>query len=413
MNDQVGRQSPTPTSGGEGSDLRSIANRIEGLLDEDGHFNPDNKPSRAHPDYDESTDERAKPQQQQRDNRGRFQKAAPAPDDGGDTEQADLTAEDDQPAASDDQEAETEQLEAGDTEEDQRESAETEAEEGEQDTGEPIQTLTELADALEIPIDELKGQINHTFRAAGEEVTVNLAELEAGYQKDADYRRQTGELAEQRRQIETDHIARMQGFEQQHAYTAHMMNVMEEMLIQDLNSDKLQALRASDPAEWTARREEIGQRVNAVQQARQSAAQQYDQFRFEQLKQLKERENASLRQKMPDFGTQHVQLATQTMASLGYGNDEIKDIFDHRLVIGALELATLREEVKQLRAEKTQAKDAVKRVKKTVPKFQKPGRQRLKGRKQVTRDNVARLRERARKSGSVQDAAKVIESMME
>jgi len=60
----------------QGSDIRSAANRIEGLLDDDGQFNPNpERISRAHPDYDETTDSRS--QQPQRDEKGRFRRSAP------------------------------------------------------------------------------------------------------------------------------------------------------------------------------------------------------------------------------------------------------------------------------------------------------------------------------------------------
>ena len=400
---EVNRQSPTPTTGEEGSDLRSVANRIEGLLDADGHFNPNPEQlSRGHPDYVEAEDPRA----QNRDERGRFKKTQQKEETGDEvTGEDDLQAEEDQDVG-DVQDTDTE----GDTEDEQAASAD-EAEQEEAETG-TINTLAELAEALEMPIEDLQANLTHRFRAAGEEVEVNLGELVAGYQKDADYRRQTSELAETRRKVEMDYSAKMQEFEQQNVYTAHMMNIMEKMLGDELNSEKLTVLRNSDPAEWAAQREEIGRRIGAIQQARQSAAQQYEKFRFDSLSALRERENTALLQRLPDFGADHKQLARSTLDSLGFAEQEISDIFDHRLIVGALELAALRAEVKQLREEKSKAKDAVKRVKKEVPKLQRPGKQRLKGRGQINRDNVSRLRKRAAKSGTVEDAAAVIETMM-
>jgi len=403
---EVSRQSPVPTSGPEGSDLRSVANRIEGLLDDDGQFNPNpGQLSRGHPDYNPDTDPRNKPSD--RDDRGRFKQKA-SEDQG--REQPPEPADEDQPPTGDDQDADTEQ-EPGDTDEDQTTPAVKEADDGTQET-EAIQTLEQLASALEVPIDELKSEITHSFRAADEDVTVTLAELEAGYQKDADYRRNTGKLAEDRRRAEADYTLRMQQFEQQHTFLAQGLNVTEQLLTQELNDPRLVHLRESDPAEWTARREEIGQRLGSLRQARQQAAQQYDGFRTQQRAELKNREETALKERLPDFSGEHVQIARGAMDSLGYSNAEIGEIFDHRLVLGALELATLRAENKQLREEKSKARDTVKRVKKDVPKLTKPGKQQLRGTKGVKRDNVTRLKERARKSGSVDDAARVIETML-
>jgi hypothetical protein len=99
------------------------------------------------------------------------------------------------------------------------------------------------------------------------------------------------------------------------------------------------------------------------------------------------------------------------MQTLGYSEKEIGDIYDHRAIKGAMEIVALRKEVAELRTLKAQAADTVKRVKKTVPKLQKPGRQRTGGVK-AKRDNLAKLRTRAQKTGKVQDAAKVIENLI-
>jgi len=411
----VSRQNPVPTSGPEGSDLRSVANQIEGLLDDDGQFNPNpGQLSRGHPDYNPDADPRNK--SPDRDDRGRYKQKAAAPE---------TSEQETSPAGDQQQEQEQEQSEGddrtedtdaeqqpGDTDDDQTDPASREAETDDAET-ETIQTLTELASALEVPIEELKSQITHSFRAADEDVTVTLAELESGYQKDADYRRNTGKLAEDRRRAEQDYQLNIQKFEQEHAFLAQGMNVTEQLLATELNDPRLAHLRESDPAEWTARREEIGQRIGQLRQARQTAAQQYDQFRNTSRTEMKQRETDALKQRMPDFGTAHVQIARGAMESLGYDQPEIAEIFDHRLVLGALELATLRQEVQTLRAEKAKARDTVKRVKKDVPKLTKPGKQQqMQGKKGIRRDNVSRLKERARKSGSIDDAARVIEHMI-
>ena len=52
-----GRHAATPSGGNPpDSDLRSVANQIEGLLDDDGHYNPEGTVSRNHPDYDPDND---------------------------------------------------------------------------------------------------------------------------------------------------------------------------------------------------------------------------------------------------------------------------------------------------------------------------------------------------------------------
>jgi hypothetical protein len=85
-------------------------------------------------------------------------------------------------------------------------------------------------------------------------------------------------------------------------------------------------------------------------------------------------------------------------------------IFDHRLVLAAVELGALRTEVETLRAEKSRAKDTVKRVTKEIPRLVKSGK-RQDTTRPIQRNNVAKLKARAKKSGSLDDAAAVIENM--
>lgn len=402
------RQSPTPSSGSEGTDLRSVARQVEGLLDDDGHFNPNpDQLSRGHPDYDESDDPRAVTPD--RDERGRFKKkaaddSAPADDTG---DEIDDDEDLDIPAAGDDSDADTDQ---GDTDEDLAASADPDAPTDDRET-EAIETLAEFAEALEVPLEELKESVKHTFNAAGEEVTVTLAELEKGYQKDADYRRSTAKLAEDRKAAEAEFHHRQQAYEANNQLLASQLQVAENLVAAELNDPRLAQLRQNDPAEWTARRDEIGQRLTALRNARAQAAQAYQQFTNDNLQRLRDAEEKALLEAVPDFGSQHKNAAREVLSGFGYADHEIANIFDHRLVQGVLELHNLRKEVAELRELKQQAEQTTKRIKKDVPRLQKPGKQQTR-KPGLRKDNLARLRKRAKQSGKVEDAAKVIEQFI-
>ena len=401
----AGEEGQSPAA--EGTDVRSAANRIAGLLDDDGHFNPNpDQLSRAHPDYDEDSDERAT--QQGRDSKGRFTKrdaeteqdASPA-NDALDDEAVDEDTDDELQAAD------------GDTDEQDVESADddsvTDQEGTEQDA---IQTLEQFAEALEVPLDELLGQVQHSFTAAGENVTVNLSELVSGYQKDADYRKNTTKLAEDRRTAELDYANRMTAFEQEHQALAAQTQYMANYFASQLNSPELDQMRQTDPAEWTAKRSELAEQLQTLNGVRQQAANQYHAFKTQQLMDLKAREVGKLKEKKADFGDVDQSKARQTMQSIGFGDEEIGQIFDHRVVLAAIELADLRAEVEALRNEKQTAKDTAQRVKKTIPKLtQKPGKA-VASKKGLNKDNIRNLRSRAKKSGKVEDAAKVIEQLI-
>lgn len=398
-----GEQGQSPIT--EGTDVQTAANQIAGILDDDGHYNPNpDQLSRGHPDYDESSDERATPA---RDGKGRFTKRADSND------QATAYADDVDTDADIDQDEDIDELQAADdTDEDQVDAADDTTDADQQGTEGKIETLQEFADALEIPLDELIGSITDSFSAAGEDVTVTLAELRSGYQKDADYRKSTGKLAEDRRTAELDYANRMAAYEQANQVAASQMNQMEQFFTAQLNSDELNQLRATDPAEWTAKRSEIADQLQRLQYGRQQAAQHYHAFKAQQLGELKQRETERLTEKHGEFTDEHRNAVKDTLRSIGFGDDEISTIFDHRVVMAVMELGNLRAEVEQLRGEKTKAKAAVKQVKKDIPAFTQKGGKTQARKKGLSRDNVSQLRQRARKSGSVADAAKVIEQII-
>lgn len=406
-------QSPSPSNGNaEGTDIRSAANAIEGLLSTDaaGQMNiGDGRMSRAHPDYDDTLPH---DQQTQRDTKGRFTKKAAKPDqtDGqqnvGDDD--DSSAEQDQSAAGDD---ENEDTETGDTDDQLADSADQQAEQTDAETGDQITNVAEMAEALEMTVDEFMESMTDTFGAAGDETTVTLSEMRKGYQKDADYRRQTGKLADDRRAAETDYSTRMGSYDEQNRYLANHLTAAEQFFTGQLDDSGLASLRVSDPAEWTARREEIGMNLNQIRQARDHATQQYVAFQAQQQLDLKGREMSALQSAIPDFKSEvHGDQARKIMSSIGYTPAETAKIFDHRIVLAAIELGNLRTEVETLRAEKTKATDTVRRVTKEVPQLLKPGKQQPQG-KRISRNNVEKLSARAKKSGTLEDAAAVISNM--
>ena len=235
--------------------------------------------------------------------------------------------------------------------------------------------------------------------------------MEKGYQKDADYRRSTAKLAEDRKDAEGQYANRMQAFNQQQHMAAFSFQTAEQIVAAELETPALAELRERDPAEWTARRDEIGQRLNYLRGQRQQAAAAYEQFTNTNLAQLRATEEASLLKAIPDFGKPHRAIARDLMSTLGYDGREIANVFDHRVIQGALELAALRVEVAELRQLKGDAANVVKRVKKDVPRLAKPGKQKSRA-KGIKRTNVQRLRQRAKKSGKIDDAARVIETMI-
>jgi len=379
--------------------VREAAKGIESLLDDDGQFNPSGEPSRAHPDY-EGDDA-----QPGRDLKGRFtaKDAAPEPEVEPEPEpegaQIQATAEDDD-------------LPAADTDAAPEESETLEAPTGDADTDDsPIETLADLADALETNVGDLSATLTHTFSAAGEDVTVTLAELETGYQKDADYRRSTAKLAEDRRNFDSESQGKLADLQAQAVNLAQQFGLTEQLVSAEMNTERMKSLRESDPAEWSARREEISGRIALLRQAREQAAVNYTSYMANLQTMTRDREIAAL-EETGNWGETQRATSRTTLNELGFTDFEVGSVADARIVKAVLELADLRTEVATLRAEKATAETTAQRVKKEIPLVTKPGKQ-TPGRTRATvdRNRARQLGKRLKASGKVSDAAAIIEEM--
>ncbi len=123
-------------------------------------------------------------------------------------------------------------------------------------------------------------------------------------------------------------------------------------------------------------------------------------------------ESQRLRETVSDWGEEKASTVRKTMQTLGYSNEELGQVYDSRLIVGALELHALRAENAALKADKAKAADAVKRVKKDVPVMVRPGKQLNTGKLAVNAKQLNKLRSNLNKSRSVKDAAKLIERML-
>lgn len=344
--------------------------------------------------------------------KGGKRKRQPAPDDVADDDNADDIVEDDDAGATDD-DGETQDDGDGATDDDDGETQDDGEDKGEpatddeddQNTGD-IKSLSDLAAALEVE-PEFLDTLELSFRADGEDVTVNIGELRAGYQRDANYRRQTQELAETRRTKEAEYAQKDQHYVAQLTQLGQVLQQGEQLLVGQINTAEMQRLRTENPAEWAAQREELQQRINGVRQLYSYAAQQYDAYMErttkearEQLAHLRETEMANLQSALPDWNDQtREQLTGYLGKSFGFTPDDLKNVFDSRLIVLANK-ARLFDEMQEV-GKKTRKKVV------QLPKVQKPG----KGAKTpATRGqaNLRKARQQLAKTGKVKDAAALI-----
>jgi hypothetical protein len=303
---------------------------------------------------------------------------------------------------------------AEETEEEVETEAEAEGEEAEEAPQEieeeplELESLNDLLEALEVEPDYLDN-LKTKVKVQGEEFDVTLQELRAGYQKGSDYAKNVETLKREREEFETLQTQRVQQFEQDHTQNAMIVQQIEQSIVAQMDSEEMAQLRQSNPNEWVARRMDLQDRLNGLQQVKQEAGARFQQMQQqlaqEQQQNLEKqiaKEAEMLAQKIPDWGTDtQTSINSYLSDSYGYSPEELQAVVDHR-VVDIANKARLWDEYQ------AGAEVSTKKVKK-APKLVKPSVQK---RSSPQRDNLNKAKARLRKSNSLQDAAKVIEQLI-
>ena len=172
----------------------------------------------------------------------------------------------------------------------------------------------------------------HQVKVNGEVIEVDLEELKAGYQKDADYRRKTEEVAQEKRDIltEKDRLAKQ--------YTTKLEDLNSLTLTlnaevnNDLNAKELDALWDEDPTEAARIDRKIRRRRETLSQA-QTKLRNHQQVQFQEV--LKE-EQKKVAVKFPDLSdpVKGNTLRTNMVNYLlkkGFSNRDVSEVYDSRM----------------------------------------------------------------------------------
>lgn len=325
--------------------------------------------------------------------------------------QADQSFDEDEDT-SDGDTAETEGA-AGDDEEDAEQKGQDDRaeDEGEADTA-PIESLAEMAEAMEMTPDELLTSLTHTFKAAGQEHTVTLQDLVSGYQLRADYDRDKTAMAESRRNFEAEQAQKVQQYEQNANVLSQQHQVLVNTLAGQLQSAQMLELQRDDPTAYLIKRQEIETQLTQLQGVGQAAAQHYNEVMAQQRADFIKAEGMKLQNEVEGWGQEKLDDAVSVIKSLGFSDAEVDQNPDSRFIKGALELKTLRDKVATLEARIAKGDKAATTVKRTVPKGLKPGKTATPNRRGVDRSAVSKLRRAHGQTKSVKSAASLIEQLI-
>ena len=288
-------------------------------------------------------------------------------------------------------------------EEDAEEDAPTETE------ASSFKTITELAEAVDMPIDEFMAQIKLTTKVNGEESEVTLSDLQKGYQTEADNTRKSMDLAEQRKTLEQHHTNARNELQAEMQKAGVTLKLAQNQLSNDFNSIDWNGLQASDPTQFMLQRQQFGERQAQINQQIESATQQAQAFQDKQTQDAEQaqqtylqKESESLNKAIPTWSDDKVRNAetaklTEYLGKSGFNTDEISKITDHRIILLARQAMAAGKEVTAI--------DIAKKKVKKAPKLVKGNARQNVNQKQKS---IAALTQKAKQSGSVDDVAQML-----
>ena len=209
---------------------------------------------------------------------------------------------------------------------------ETEVEQKSETQQEETQEVAEQGEASqdENAIEEQETDL-HQVIVNGEKIDVDLEELKAGYQKDADYRRKTEELAIEKRELRAEEDRLKNQYSTKMEDLNSLVATLNAEINNDMNSKELDALWEEDPTEAAKVDRRIQKRKNTIQQAQQKLR-DHQQAQFQEI--LRE-EQKKLHLRHPEIadpikGATVKSNIMNYLSSKGFSNEDVARIYDSR-----------------------------------------------------------------------------------
>jgi hypothetical protein len=211
---------------------------------------------------------------------------------------------------------------------------ETETEVEQPTETQPEQQVQEVAEEEasedENAIEEQETDL-HQVIINGEKIDVDLEELKAGYQKDADYRRKTEEIAIEKRELKAEEDRLKNQYSTKMEDLNSLVVTLNAEINNDMNSKELDALWEEDPTEAARVDRRIQKRKQSIQQAQQKLR-EHQQSQFQEV--LRE-EQKKLHMKHPEIadpikGATVKSNIMNYLSSKGFSNEDVARIYDSR-----------------------------------------------------------------------------------
>jgi hypothetical protein len=255
--------------------------------------------------------------------------------------------------------------------------------------------------------DEQEEPAKYRVKAAGEEREVTLDELIKSYQLGTDYTKKSQAVAEERKVVEAER-QRIEEARYLRDQYAERLQVIEQMLNQQPETENLDYLKETDPIGYAVKVAELSQREKQLAQVRAEQARIYDQQQREQQEQLGQvvqAESRKLAEVIPEYADpQKGETLRRELREFGlkagFSDQELANVYDSRAVL------TL---YKAMQYDKLQsAKPGITKKVNEAPKVMKSGVSQPRD----SSDEMKKLKARAKQTGRVADAAKAFERFL-
>jgi len=245
----------------------------------------------------------------------------------------------------------------------------------------------------------LKGKVN------GEAIQANVKDLINNYQmyQAADKRL---EEAKTRSKTQLQELSeKNEHLQEQFATAGKLIEKAESLLERDSNAIDWQVLREDDPAEYSAKKAEFAERKEEIQKLKQEASREYQDYRQQQQSSMQpsgevlQEEREKLVEALPEWGDpdkakEDDEKITKDLLNRGFSIEDIRNVYDHKLVILARDAMLYRQS--------QSSNDVAKKKVAKVPKVMKPGAP--KSHEQANKEKLEKQRKQLKQSGNIDDA---------
>jgi hypothetical protein len=222
----------------------------------------------------------------------------------------------------------------------QNEESSNEEQSQEQEISEETESEDEVSeqdvsqDEEQIDTQEKLENSTYKVKVAGQELDVTLDELRNGYSRDADYRRKTEELSNERKNFHSQSEKQRQDYSQKLSEMNQLLSNAQQELNSEISSSDLEALYDEDPAQAA----KIEHRLRRKQEKLSLALQKTQSEQKVQFDGYLQVEKSKLVNKIPDFADPGKASSLKNnmrshLSKYGFNDQEIAQVYDHRILM--------------------------------------------------------------------------------